>query len=1521
MKKHTHAQNKYLILKIIAGVLAPGIVIVAAYSLYVAVHEADTQETVLLGQRQIATGSPAAFRVLVRNRITGRPVRGAELKMSLTGKARGVIPLGTFRTDATGSFDGSVNIPEIVPGEYQLVIDVTSPLGRDHVVNTIEAQHSARLLFSSDKPIYQPGQTIHLRSLLINARSGKPLTNEAVTFEVNDANGNKVFKESRQSSRFGIASADFVLATELNPGRYQIRAVAGAAETESAVDVKYYVLPKFKIGVVTDRPYYLPGQTVSGTIEAHYFFGKPVAGAAIKLTAATFEEKPVTLAELAGQTDAAGKHRFQFVLPDFFVGLPQKDGHALLDITAEVSDTAQHSEQTTLSLAVGQNELDITALAEAGTFVPGVTNILYVLTAYPDGRPARCKVFVNGAGHPSDAQGACQIELAPSAADEAVEITALDRQGRKAKLVFQPDPAQLAPNLLIRSDQAVYQAGESANVTILSPEDDNTIFVDVIKDGQTVLTKSVPLKNHQARCSLGLPASLVGALQVNAYVIAANGEDRGGSRIFYVNPASGLQVAAKLSKAVYRPGELATVDFRVTDTQGHPMPAALGISAVDESVFALQENRPGLMRQFFEAEGDLLQPRYQIKFFDSPEEILMEGQTEPTLAGAYLASLGRKPTGSGLDELVKNGDPNAQSLIDHLRRFQGTPEYEALRDDPRYAESFQFLEGGGGLYSLREASGPMKVQAIEAHRRAYFKWFQNCFEMIFPLLLLSIPVGLLIFLCVRADKAGKPEDVLIWLGIALLVMVLTSMMLPALARAKQKAMRVSLINTLQDIEMEKQVAESENEPANSGAQSPPHVRRDFPETLLWRPELITDDEGKATLEIPLADSITTWRASIDGISAAGKMGSAELPIPVFQDFFVDLDLPVSMSLGDEISVPVACYNYLNEAQNIELTLAAADWFESPVRETAVHLGPNEVKNINLPIKVTRVGDRSLRLTARGTKMADAVEREIRVLPVGDEVEHTRNGVLQSDFEDSVTIPGESIPDSQRVVAKFYPSRFSEIVEGLDSIFQAPSGCFEQTSSTTYPNVLALEYLQRMGRLTPEIEVRARKYINAGYQRLLTFEVPGGGFEWFGCVPAHVGLTAYGVLEFTDMRRLQSVDQAMLDRTVKWLLGQQNADGSWNQADGLDEWAQRKPLTAYVAWSLAEAGDHSPNLDKALDHLRAHPEEIATLYGKALAANAFLAHDGNDPFGRQLATELHDHAVSDGEHTAHWTSPGYGLTYSRGEGLEVETTALSALALMKAGLWPETVKEALTWISKAKEANGTWGSTQATILAMRALLAGSTASLGQEFASVVTVLVNGQPVETFRLNKENSDVMKEIDLTKCLRAGENRIEFRQNPAGELPFQLAGSYWMASSPHLASSVAARKSSALQIDVQYDRATLAVNEQLNCAVVVKNNSGQTVPMAIVDLGIPPGFDVDPSAFDKMRERNQIAKFEATGTQVILYLRELSESAPFQFDYALRAKYPVRAQTPPSAVYEYYQPRNRAETKPVTLEAMAGR
>ena len=100
--------------------------------------------------------------------------------------------------------------------------------------------------------------------------------------------------------------------------------------------------------------------------------------------------------------------------------------------------------------------------------------------------------------------------------------------------------------------------------------------------------------------------------------------------------------------------------------------------------------------------------------------------------------------------------------------------------------------------------------------------------------------------------------------------------------------------------------------------------------------------------------------------------------------------------------------------------------------------------------------------------------------------------------------------------------------------------------------------------------------------MLTFEVPGGGFSWFGSAPANKILTAYGLMEFYDMSQVHDVDANLISRTQQWLAGQQQADGSWKpDASFINEGATNRynsnvlRITAYLAWSLENTGYRDP----------------------------------------------------------------------------------------------------------------------------------------------------------------------------------------------------------------------------------------------------------------------------------------------------------------------------------------------------------
>ena len=201
------------------------------------------------------------------------------------------------------------------------------------------------------------------------------------------------------------------------------------------------------------------------------------------------------------------------------------------------------------------------------------------------------------------------------------------------------------------------------------------------------------------------------------------------------------------------------------------------------------------------------------------------------------------------------------------------------------------------------------------------------------------------------------------------------------------------------------------------------------------------------------------------------------------------------------------------------------------------------------------------MSGAANRRADIVVREIEVIPNGREQSLVFNGRLDTAVQHTLSFPrGFHRGREQDLRAALSrPAEPGDRGHGQPSC-ACPFGCFEQTSSATYPNVLALDYMKRTGKLTPEVHAKAEGFIANGYQRLLTFEVPSGGFSWFGQAPANKILTAYGLMEFYDMSQVHDVDPKVIQRTQQWLAGQQQAGRELAARHQLHQRRRHQPLS-------------------------------------------------------------------------------------------------------------------------------------------------------------------------------------------------------------------------------------------------------------------------------------------------------------------------------------------------------------------------
>ena len=721
-------------------------------------------------------------------------------------------------------------------------------------------------------------------------------------------------------------------------------------------------------------------------------------------------------------------------------------------------------------------------------------------------------------------------------------------------------------------------------------------------------------------------------------------------------------------------------------------------------------------------------------------------------------------------------------------------------------------------------------------------------------------------------------------------------------------------------------------PAGQGSEGAPvRTREYFPETLLWQPSLITDDQGRAEMPLTFADSITTWRLTASASSRAGALGGVTTPLRVFQDFFVDIDLPTALTQSDEVSFPVAVYNYLKNPQTVTLDLQQEDWFtltDGKGLTRTLDLKPNEVTSVKFRIRASKIGRFALTVKAAGTKMSDAVRRPIDVSPDGRPVEQVVTDRLNGHIQQTITIPENALPDASRLFVKVHPGVFSQVMEGADGILRMPGGCFEQTSSSAYPNVLAVDYMKRTHTENPEAMMKAEQYLNAGYQRLLTFEHKSGGFDWWGQESNEplIWVSAYGLAEFNDMAKVYPIDHGVIDRTQAWLLKQQAADGTWDKIgmthnETIASMGDPKLLlTSYVTWALLDSGMKSPQLEKSIAYIRDHAKDSDNAYVLAARRPTRLAAwDAQDDATHDVLVRVLKKLDAMQEPRPEWKAiafptAGQSLAYARGESLTVETTALACLAMERSGQFPSDLNKALVYLVKSKGAGGTWGSTSATVLSLKALIRAAGGSQ-QKGTATFAINVNGKEAARGEITERNADVMQVFDLKDFVKPGANEVTIDvQGETGAMYQIVARHYeaWPKEAP---------AKPLLEVSVNYDRTQLSTADMLGATATLKYHGAEPTAMVMLDLGIPPGFTADAGDFAEMVGAKKVQKFSLTERQAILYLGDVEPNKEYTFKYTLKPKYPVKAKTPSSVAYEYYTPEHGAWAARVELVVLVAR
>lgn len=1464
----------------------------------------------LTGPASIAAFAPAEYVVAVPTRDEAIDVVGRVLDTD------GSV-LHTVTATGTGNLR-TLTVPPLAATPARLEVHATSGAASGEIAWDLRAGAAApTIALTTSQPAYRPGDVIRVRAVALDRLTLEP-RGDALRIAFEDPTQNRAAARD-VTPRDGIAVAQFVLDDRAPAGTWTVLALNkdDIELARSSLTVASTQAPRLFTTIALDRATYAPGAKGKAAIEVLRASGGAAANATID--AVVFVDGEAASTHVA-ELDADGKTSIAFSLPsDVRVGdasfaVRVRDG-------GDVETKAQ-------PFAFALRRLDVRFFPEGGALVAGLPTRVYAEVATPNGRPtaARGRVVddrgASVAQFDSDAHGRARFALTP----ELGRSYRLELASPQADAVALPTPRE--SGVVLETTRDSYAAAEPIGVQVRSSTA-QPFTVALFCRGVLIAHEDVA-STTAAEVALSAPDSIAGVLRVRVL-----GADRRplAERLVHRKPARAVHVALTPKQAVLAPGERQSLQVRTTDESGAPRSAIVGLAVYDHALAELA----GRPRQ------DLYHQTWLFADVDDPEHVGALTWAAPADTGSNLAIdllLGTRGARRSAAQATNasTDDPVALALA----------RSEALKDGRTDATKVEDTS-----FALDLAKRDARLRTEQASRAA---------AIAFVLLAIFGLIALFAWLTrrftetiaspwhrafARLTVAGVPALLVLvalsWIQVPTFMSSTETVASIAARLAPEEsepaggvdrpteskpgskfttaapmqeagladliAPRTSIATSAVDVDVDAATVAALHAYVHQHRAS--ETRGDFASLLCWQTALATDANGDATIAFDTSDRLTQWDVVADGMTT-GRVGFGATSFHTGRPLSIEPVLPTELTEGDAVRLPIAIRSDDDavDSAHVRVTLGDALRGESSVERLDVALEDGGGRAY-VPFTAIATEARSglLELDVRGGPYADRVTHRVAVVPRGFPYLRAVSGRTGFTGELALDVPSGFDIERSNATLTLYTSPLSELGNGLRGMLREPHGCFEQTSSVNYPNVLALHLLKDLGPTSGDAGAATRdttKLVADGYARLTSFEVEGGGFEWFGRSPAHEGLTAYGLMQFHDMREVFAVDTALVERTRAWLVSRRDGKGGFERADSAFAsfgGASEATTNAYITYALATTGDAKP-LALELDALAARATSTIDAYELALCAGA-LAAAGRDEAARSARSRLAAMAAEDGT----FTGSAPSMTGSRGANLTVETTAFAILALAPDATQRAVAARAFDALLSFRKGDGSFGATQATVMALKAILAAREFGLDARGGGRFELTIDGGFAGAVDVKDGETEPVVLDGFTAALRAGSHSIVVRSVEGSNLPFTVA----VEGRQDLPDDAA---DGALRIATELSATQVEEGALTRLSARVTKVDPTDVGMCVAVLGIPAGLELQARELERLATSKAVDFVELRGRDLVVYWRSFGAEHERKLHVDLVARIPGTTTGPASRVAPYYQPERRTFAPPLRIE-----
>ncbi|MFZ5552865.1 MAG: alpha-2-macroglobulin family protein [Bacteroidota bacterium] len=682
-------------------------------------------------------------------------------------------------------------------------------------------------------------------------------------------------------------------------------------------------------------------------------------------------------------------------------------------------------------------------------------------------------------------------------------------------------------------------------------------------------------------------------------------------------------------------------------------------------------------------------------------------------------------------------------------------------------------------------------------------------------------------------------------------------------------------------------------------------------TLYWNHNIQTDVEGESEVEFYNAQNTSSFHAILEGVSENGIPGRGEFVFYTQKPLTLEAKLPLVVTKGDRFSVSCVISNHTQRETEARLNISASAGLNATdeFKEIICKIPADSfvVKEISFEAVQATATKSQITLSVENEKYTDRVQQNIVINQSGFEHYAVTGGNEKTKTYSFII----NEPVNQEISASFEMilNPYVEMEKTLAGMMREPHGCFEQVSSSNYPNILALKFLKQSGKADPELTQKATQLLNSGYKQLAKYETSEGGFEWYGNNPPHESLTAMGLMQFKEMRDLGiETDEKLFERTLQWLMKRRTKEGVFLQNPGKYGFssAPRETASAYITYALACMGEK--NLEKEIAFIQNDISKKFDFYKASLLANIYFK-TGNSEKGKETVQLLVNHLR---KNSIEKMVTGPSVTYNNSP--QTECLALLSIAIAENQLtdFTKELDDYVKYIYSKRSYGGYFGNTQTTVLCLEAIIAKKMFLNSTETAEgSLTIAINDAQPVIYNYGKE-TDVMDK-KLGTFLKQGKNTVKINfQSDGKKIPYYNFYASWREALP------GEGKESKVIVSSSFSRQHYKKGDAAQMKVNVKNITSSGLPQTVAVIGIPAGLDFDSHELKRLKEDKLFDYYELKDNYLILYYAELAPSADINIPLNLKAEQKGTFTTPPSCAYLYYNNENKSwcQIPPVTIE-----